>query len=347
LYAAFLCLFSIIHGYSALDFVHLGTYWAEHKRPGTVGYDGQFYYQLARDPLGAQAFMDNVPYRYQRLVFPLVVRVLSLGQVDLIPYMLLLVNFLSIVLSVEIVSRLLVKHGLSPWFSLAVGLYYGQTASLVFDTSEPFAYLLVCIGLLLLEKEHLTWAALLMGLAMLSRETAILFPLGYAIFFLLRAQWKDAAQFIGLAIVPLAIEYALLWIIFGKTGITYAPPFEHIPFAGIFFFSGDTDIWQRFLPLIFLLFIPTVSGWLLAAVEVVRRQWSRELLIWLMNLLLVTFLARLSYAALTSAGRLSTGLPLALLLYGLTTRNSFILRASQIYTAMSPFYAVSILIFRV
>src|ERR1700694_2682158 len=74
LYAAFLCLFSIIHGYSALDFVHLGTYWAEHKRPGTIGYDGQFYYQLARDPLGAQAFMDNVPYRYQRLVFPLVVR---------------------------------------------------------------------------------------------------------------------------------------------------------------------------------------------------------------------------------------------------------------------------------
>ena len=347
LYAAFLCLFSIIHGYSALDFVHLGTYWTQHKRPGTVGYDGQFYYQLARDPLGAQAFMDNVPYRYQRLVFPLVVRVLSLGQVELIPYMLLLVNFLSIVLSVEVVSRLLVKHGLSPWFSLAAGLYYGQTASLVFDTAEPFAYLLVCIGLLLLEKEHLTWAALLMGLATLSRETAILFPLGYAIFFLLRAQWKDAVQFIGLAIVPLAIEYALLWIIFGKTGITYAPPFEHIPFAGMFFFSGDTDIWQRFLPLIFLLFIPTVSGWLLAAVEVVRREWSPELLTWLMNLLLVTFMARLSYADLTSAGRLSSGLPLALLLYGLTTRNSFSLRASQIYTAMSPFYAVTILIFRV
>jgi hypothetical protein len=78
-----------------------------------------------------------------------------------------------------------------------------------------------------------------------------------------------------------------------------------------------------------------------------RRHWSPELLIWLMNLLLVTFMARLSYADLTSAGRLSTGLPLALLLYGLTTRNSFILRASQIYTAMSPFYAVTILIFRV
>src|SRR5437868_12504449 len=123
LYAAFLCLFSIIHGYSALDFVHLGTYWTPHKRPGTVGYDGQFYYQLARDPLGAQAFMDNVPYRYHRLVFPLDVRLLRPGQADLLRYLLLLDRSLSIVLRFEILSRLLVKHGLSPWFSLGVGLY--------------------------------------------------------------------------------------------------------------------------------------------------------------------------------------------------------------------------------
>src|SRR5947207_13974307 len=99
-----------------------------------------------------------------------------------------------------------------------------------------------------------------------------------------------------MSIVLLSIAYGILWIIYGKTGITYAPPFEHIPFACMFFFSGDTDIWQRFLPLIFLLFIPTVSGWLLAAVEVVRPHWSTDMLIMLMNLFLVTFLSRLPYS---------------------------------------------------
>ena len=346
LYPAFLCLFAILHGYSALDFVHLGTFWAEHKRHGTVGYDGQFYYQLARDPLGARSFLDNAPYRYSRIVFPLVVRLLSMGQADLIPYMLLLVNFLSIVLSVEIISRLLVTYELSPWFSLAIGLYYGQTASLVFDTVEPFTCMLVCIGLLLLEKDRLAWAAVFMGIATLSRETALFFPLGYAVFFLWHRQWKEAALFIGLGILPLGIEYLVIWLIFGMTGITYAPPFEHVPFAGIFFFSNDPDIWRRFIPLIFLLFTPTVIGWLLAGVEMLRHQWSQALLIWLMNLLLVTFLARASFADLTSCGRISIGIVLAMLLYGLKTRNTLLLRASQIYSVMSPFYAAVILIFR-
>src|SRR5205807_166822 len=120
---------------------------------------------------------------------------LSAGQTALIPTMLMLVNVVSVALTVELVGRLLVKYGFSPWFSLAIGLYFGQAAGTLFDTAEPFTYFLVCLGVwLLLEKAQYMPAALVMGLATLSREIAVLFPLGYAGFFFLNRKWRACAQ---------------------------------------------------------------------------------------------------------------------------------------------------------
>src|SRR6266545_4885997 len=79
-YLALIALFVFRHHYGALDFVHLGTIWTQHDPTGGWGYDGQFYWQIARDPLGAAQFLDNPPYRYQRILFPIVVRLLAFGQ---------------------------------------------------------------------------------------------------------------------------------------------------------------------------------------------------------------------------------------------------------------------------
>jgi hypothetical protein len=340
-YVVLLGLITITRGYSALDFVHLGTIWSEHNRSGTWGYDGQFYYQLARDPLGAYAFMDNAPYRYQRILYPLVVRLLSLGQPALIPYMLLLVNLLSVVLSVEIVSRLLVKHGLSPWFALALGLYFGQAAATMFDTAEPFTILLVCVGVWLLEEKHLTWAALLMGLASLSRETAVLFPVGYALYFLIRMQWRDFARFIVLGILPLFVWLIILKIIFGKTGLSFAPPFERTPFAGMFFYSHTP---KKFWLLILLILIPTLGGWMLLGTELLHRRLGQAFFILLANLLLITFLSHSAYVDLITSGRIAIGFVLAGLLYGIYTQNTFVLWASQFYTFTFLIYIVGVLL---
>src|SRR5260370_21277307 len=135
LYIFLIGFFVIARHYSALNFVHLGTVWSAHNPSGTWGYDGQFYYQIARNPLGAAPYMDNAPYRYQHFFYGLLAWALSFGQTALVPYALLLINLLSIVGSVEIVSLLLRKYGLSPWFSLPLGLYYGQAIGLTFDTT--------------------------------------------------------------------------------------------------------------------------------------------------------------------------------------------------------------------
>lgn len=340
LYIVFIIVVTLIQHYNAMSYVHLGTRFALHIPNANPGYDGQFYYQIARSPLHASQFLDKPPYRYQRIVYALLVFVLSAGQVTLVPYMLLLVNFVSIVVSVEIAGRLLVKYGLSPWFSLALGLYFGQTAAFLFDTTEPFTYALVCLGLLLIEKEYIIGAAISMGLAALSRDIAILFPLGYTFFFLLHRRWSDVACFVLLAFFPLLLWYGVLWKIFGETGVKYAPPFEHIPFGGLFiFFSEQMLFWRLFV----IMFVPTVVGWVFAAIEVVQRQWSSVLVIWILQLVLVTCMAPDSYREFVSCGRLSTGLVLATLLYGWQTRNKTLLWVSQFYTLTFPFYALLIL----
>lgn len=340
-YIMLLGLFTITRGYSALDFVHLGTVWSQHNPAGTWGYDGQFYYQIARNPLEAFKYMDNASFRYQHILYGLVVGALSLGQPVLIPYMLLLVNLLSVVLSVEIVSRLLVKHGLSPWFSLAMGLYFGQAAATMFDTAEPFTYLLVCIGVWMLEEKHLTMAALLMGLATLSREIAVLFPAGYALYFLIRKDWQAVVRFTILGILPLLLFLLILRIIFRETGVTFTRPLEHIPFAGIFFY---TQVPRKFWLLILLMLVPTVGGWMVIGRELLRRKFGQVFFVLLANLALITFMSHSSYNDLVSSGRIATGLVLAVLLYGISTNNKFVLWASQFYTLTFPVYIAAILL---
>ncbi len=340
LYIFFFVVITLVHHYTPLSYVHIGTRFTLHIPSANPGYDGQFYYQIARDPLHASQFLDKPPYRYQRIVYPMLIFVLSFGQTVLIPYVLLLVNFVAIVVSVEIAAYLLVNHGLSPWFSLALGLYFGQAAALLFDTTEPFTYALVCVGLLLIEKRRLTGAALTMGLAVLSRDTAILFSLGYLLSFLLHRRWIDVARFALLACAPLLLWYGVLWSIFGETGVRFAPPFEHIPFRGLFvFFAEQKRFWQLFA----VMFVPTVAGWIFLMSEVVQRRWSSVLLVWLFQLVLITFMAPDSYHELVSCGRLSIGLVLAALLYGWQTKNTFLLWAVQFYALTFLFYAPLIL----
>ena len=341
LYMLFLGLDSHLHGHTVLYYIHIGPRFSLHVPHAAPGYDGQFYYYLARDPLHAASFLDHPAYRYQRMIYPLLVAVLSLGQPQLIPYMLLLVNFIAIVLGTELLAHLLIQQRLSPWFSLAFGLYFGQAAAFIFDTTEPLTYLFICLSLFLLTRKRTTAASASMGVAVLSRETALLFPLGYLVAYLLQQRWRDVLRLLLLSIAPTIAWYLVIALLFNATGLTSAPAFQLIPFQGLFAFSHDP---HRFRPLIILMLIPTILGWLLIAKQALHHQWKHAAwLIWLLHLILVSCLSPLSYVELVTAGRLSTGLVLAMLLYGLHTRKKTILWACQIYALTFPYYALGIL----
>ena len=62
-----------------------------------TGYDGQFFYYMALDPQGAAPYMDLPGYRYQRIAYPMLARLIVLGRSSLIPDALLAVNLFAVV----------------------------------------------------------------------------------------------------------------------------------------------------------------------------------------------------------------------------------------------------------
>jgi hypothetical protein len=60
------------------------------------GYDGQFSYFIALDPVGAAPYLGAPAYRYGRIGYPLVVRVAALGKPDWVRGSLVVVNALAI-----------------------------------------------------------------------------------------------------------------------------------------------------------------------------------------------------------------------------------------------------------
>src|SRR2546430_5783840 len=115
------------------------------------GYDGQFFYYLALDPVNARYYMDASTYRYTRILYPLVARALALGRPDLIPVTLFLVNWLALAGGTLAVATWLKRRGLSPWFALLYGFYPGLQFALARDLSEVMAYSLVALAILVFD----------------------------------------------------------------------------------------------------------------------------------------------------------------------------------------------------
>src|SRR3990170_3622248 len=74
---------------------------------GRCGYDGQFTYTIATDPAGGVPFMDVPAYRYQRILYPMLARVIGLGQADSIAWALILVNLIALMAGTAILEALL------------------------------------------------------------------------------------------------------------------------------------------------------------------------------------------------------------------------------------------------
>ena len=77
------------------------------------GYDGQFFYFMAVDPVHARYYMDSPSYRYARPVYPPLTRVLALGRASWVPYTLILINWLAIAGGAFLIAAWLARRGVS------------------------------------------------------------------------------------------------------------------------------------------------------------------------------------------------------------------------------------------
>jgi hypothetical protein len=273
------------------------------------GYDGQFFLYIAVDPTGAEPYVDEPPYRYSRIVYPLLARAVAVGQPDLAPFALLLINLLAVGAGTFAVATLLRGLGLSPWYGALYGLYPGLFVGVSHDLSEPLAYAFAACALLAFERRRVPLAAVLFALAGLTRESTLLFPAALALWLAIgRRRHRDAAVLAASVIPYLALRVGL-WVWLGAVGNAQAQRIEVLPFAGL----AKQWPWDTLtLEEIYAVVVPGVLALVIAVLVRARPGW---LLVLAANVVvLVVFLPEPSYAEYRASGRITIGVVLAFLL---------------------------------
>ena len=143
----------------------------------TYGYDGQFFYRLALNPLNfrptAYGITMDQPYRYMRIGYPALTWLVSLGQHFLVPVMLVAVNVAAIGALGYLGALFAADGGRHALAGLLMPGYFGLITSLSRDTAEPLAAACLLAGLLAVRARRPVLAGALLAYGALTRETVM------------------------------------------------------------------------------------------------------------------------------------------------------------------------------
>jgi hypothetical protein len=143
----------------------------------TYGYDGQFFYRLALNPLNlhrtAYGISVDRPYRYMRIGYPALTWLVSLGQHSLVPVMLVAVNVAAVGALGYLGALFARADGRHALAGLMLPAYFGLITSLSRDTAEPLAAACLVAGLLAVRARRPVLAAALLAFGALTRETVM------------------------------------------------------------------------------------------------------------------------------------------------------------------------------
>ena len=214
-----------------------------------VGYDGQFAYFIALDPVNARYYIDRPAFRYARIAYPLTARILALGQPALIPWTMVLINLLALAGGTWALAAWLKRRSASPWLALVYGLYSGLFVAFQRDLTEPLAYGLAALAIYLFDyggRRRVIWSAICFALALLTRETVVVFVGIYALWLLvegagssnrrhlaIRANWRRALVFLTISVAPYLAFRAFLLAWLGTVGLRSDLVPQLVPFGGI------------------------------------------------------------------------------------------------------------------
>ncbi len=324
--AAYLLLTLLTNGGDSRVFVTLGDCFAQCS--GAVctigpenGYDGQFSYYIARDPMNAAPCIDVPAYRYQRILLPIIGRAVAFGSEQFIPLAFVAINVIALVGSTALLENLLEAQKVSRIYALAYGLFGGLVIAVRLSTSEPLAYGLVVLAIWLrqeaeppghqdrqektrengnsdvgarhvapLKQQWRMWGqAFALAFAALAKETTLLFAAGYTLYYLAQRRWMDALRIAFVAGVPFVLWQLYLYNWFGAFGVgsggAGGTPFEIIPFNGIWriLTEGSVSAFLLLAPIALLVAVlPALWGLIASAREILQERGGAHLYAYLL-----------------------------------------------------------------
>ena len=210
-------------------------------------YDGQFYFYMALDPFmrtDVPYCTDGAPYRYQRILMPLLAWTLSGGSMDRVPYAIVGLNVFGVALGAFIVALYCRHFGVTPYLSLLYACALWSFISLSRSTIELFYLFTLLAGFYVYcIKNKPLLSALIFSTAVLTRELAILSVISIALFDILQGKYKRiiywSIPFIAYACWQGFIYYRFRE--FSSAVGSMAKPYEWgIPFHGLL-----AKIWEH------------------------------------------------------------------------------------------------------
>ena len=195
----------------------------------SAGYDGQFYYRLALDPVNwnhtAFGITMDQSYRYTRIGYPILAWIFSLGQHQLVPVVLVVLNLFGVAAIAMLGAVFARDSGRHALWGLAFAAYFGLVISVGRDTAEPLAEACMLGGLLAYRRATTPMyllATALFAWGAITRETILFAPAAIAVTRLIAFARRRATP--GLAdltwVVPAAVyglvEVAVHFVVKGE-----------------------------------------------------------------------------------------------------------------------------------
>ena len=186
-------------------------------------YDGQFYAQLALEPLLRDAAIDRAldqpPYRARRILFSWTAWLAGLGRPEWIVQAYALQNVAAWLLLAWVLTRWIPPRS-ARHVALWLGCMFspGLLWSVRFSLLDGPSMLLLACAVIAAERQRTWFLGTILGIATLGRETNLL---GAALFRVpsSRGDWLRLASALSLAIVPLLIWQDYLWSIYRTTSL--------------------------------------------------------------------------------------------------------------------------------
>jgi hypothetical protein len=234
-------------------FINIGAPMLSRDVSWRQGYDGQFAYFIARDPMTAASQLDEPAYRFQRILYPLLARLLALGWADAVPMTLVVVNILAVAFGTGAFAELLNREGAPVWTPLLFFMWFGVGQSLLYDLNEIIALAFALWGLVSFFRERMIWAGVLFALGALAKDMTFLFAVPAIANLFFARRWRAATQLLLLSASPFVVWMFILKLWLDRWSFAvHATRFEIIPFGG---FDGSDPVF----PLVFaLLIIPGI-----------------------------------------------------------------------------------------
>jgi hypothetical protein len=257
--------------------------------------------------------MDHDAFRYQRIIYPLTIWILSLGgKPGLLPWVMILVNVAAISLSTGLLASLLVQYDRPAWIALAYPFFLGTLVTIRGNLTEPLALCWAVFGLWLLKKGSWKWAGVALGIAILTKEIALPFLLGITTWFVIQKEYRTAISITMIGLAPALIWGAIITIWLGHSALSaQMAAMELIPFYGLLFLDvspakGHILLWVA-IPMFFFGSLGLFD----------LRRWRNDpvSLIMLANVALLAFMPRMTWWNIGGAIRTVMGLVIASLLY--------------------------------